>query len=152
LTDIISYRVVKEKYLDSAFDGEGARLYGGRWNSKGMPVVYTSDSLALCSFEIFVHLPSYRLLADYIYITVMFNSNLVTEVSLIDGWNERPISKASQALGDQWMKKDQSLILRVPSVLMPDGYNYLININHPDFDKMKIGIPQPLQFDTRLKK
>ena len=58
--DIISYRVVKEKYLDSAFDGEGARLYGGRWNSKGVPVVYTSDSLALCSLELFVHLPSYK--------------------------------------------------------------------------------------------
>lgn len=53
----ISYRVVKEKYRGSAFDGEGARLYGGRWNCKGVPVVYTSDSLALCSLEIFVHLP-----------------------------------------------------------------------------------------------
>jgi len=152
LTDIISYRVVKEKYLDSAFDGEGARLYGGRWNSKGEPVVYTSDSLALCSLEIFVHLPSYKLLADYIYITVIFDSDLVTEVSLIDGWNERPIPKASQALGDQWVKEDQSLILRVPSVLMPDGYNYLININHPDFNKIKMGRPLPLQLDTRFKK
>ncbi len=150
--DIISYRVVKEKYLDSAFDGEGARLYGGRWNSKGVPVVYTSDSLALCSLELFVHLPSYKLLADYIYITISFNSDLITDVPLIDGWDARPVSNISQTIGDQWVKEGQSSILRVPSVLMPDGYNYLININHPDFNKIKMGRPLPLQFDTRFKK
>ncbi|NOY58390.1 MAG: RES family NAD+ phosphorylase [Calditrichaeota bacterium] len=150
--DIISYRVVKEKYLDSAFDGEGARLYGGRWNSKGVSVVYTSDSLALCSLEIFVHLPSYTLLADYVYITVVFDSALVTEGSMIDGWDERPISKISQTLGDQWVKEDLSAALRVPSVIMPDGHNYIININHPDFKKIKMGKPQPLNFDPRFNK
>lgn len=150
--DIISYRVVKEKYLDSAFDGEGARLYGGRWNSKGVSAVYTSDSLALCSLEIFVHLPSYRLLADYLFITIVFDSELVTEALLIEGWDERPISKVSQVIGDQWLKEGKSSILRVPSVLMPDGHNYLININHPDSNKIKMGKPQPLYFDPRFKK
>ena len=150
--DILAYRVVKEKYLASAFDGEGARLYGGRWNSKGVSVVYTSDSLALCSLEIFVHLPSYKLLADYIYMTVVFDSELVTKAVLIDGWNERPISKVSQAIGDRWIKEGRSPVLSVPSVIMPDGYNYLINTNHPDFKKIKIGKPQPLTFDPRFKK
>lgn len=150
--DIISYRVVKEKYLDSAFDGEGARLYGGRWNSKGVSVVYTSDSLALCSLEIFVHLPSYTLLADFVYMAVIFDSELVTDALLIDGWDERPISKVSQAIGDQWVKEGLSAVLRVPSVIMPDGHNYLIHINHPDFKKIKIGKPQPLAFDPRFKK
>ncbi|MBU2453321.1 MAG: RES family NAD+ phosphorylase, partial [Proteobacteria bacterium] len=106
--DIISYRVVKEKYLDSAFDGEGARLYGGRWNSKDVSVVYTSDSLALCSLEIFVHLPSYILLADYVYMAVIFDSELVTDALLIDGWDERPISKVSQTIGEQWIKEGLS--------------------------------------------
>ena len=150
--DIISYRVVKEKYLDSAFDGEGARLYSGRWNSKGVSAVYTSDSLALCSLEIFVHLPSYTLLAGFVYITVVFDSDLVVQAPLINGWDERPISKISQAIGDQWVKEGRSSILRVPSVLMPDGHNYLININHPDFKKIKTGRPQPLSFDPRFKK
>ncbi len=150
--EIIAYRVVKEKYLASAFDGEGARLYGGRWNSKGVSVVYTSDSLALCSLEIFVHLPSYTLLADYLYMTVMFDSDLVIEAILMDGWDERPISKVSQAIGDQWVKEGLSAILSVPSVIIPDGLNYLININHPDFKKIEIGKPQPLTFDPRFKK
>ena len=74
--DIITYRIVKENHLESAFDGEGAKLYGGRWNSKGVAVAYTSDSLSLCSLEIFVHLPSYKLLKDYLYITVVFDSDL----------------------------------------------------------------------------
>ena len=141
---IVSYRVVKKKYLDSAFDGEGARIHGGRWNSKGVPIVYTSDSLALCSLEIFIHLPSYKLLADYIYMTVTFDSDLITEVSLIDGWDERPVSKFAQTIGDQWIKKCQTSVLKVPSVLMPDGHNYLININHPDFNNIKTGDPQNL--------
>lgn len=150
--EILSYRIVKEKYWESAFDGEGARLYGGRWNSKGVPVVYTSDSLALCSLEILVHLPSYTLLADYIYVSLIFDSDLVTEPHIIDGWNERPISKVSQAIGDHWIKEGLSAVLRVPSVILPDGYNYLVNIHHPDFNQIKIGIPQPLAFDSRLKK
>lgn len=150
--EVVAYRVVREKYLGSAFDGEGARLYGGRWNSKGVSVVYTSDSLALCSLEIFVHLPSYTLLADYVYISVGFDSDLVTEAFLIDGWDERPISKISQTIGDQWIKEGLSPVLSVPSVIIPDGLNFLININHPDFKKIEIGKPQPLAFDSRFKK
>ena len=149
---VISYRIVKRKYLDSAFDGEGARIYGGRWNSKGMQIVYTSNSLALCSLEIFIHLPSYRLLTEYIYMTISFDSELVTKVSLMDGWDERPVSKIAQTIGDQWVEESQSAVLRVPSVLMPDGHNYLININHPDFNNIRIGKPLPLQFDTRFEK
>jgi len=98
-----------------------------------MQIVYTSNSLALCSLEIFIHLPSYRLLTEYIYMTISFDSELVTKVSLMDGWDERPVSKIAQTIGDQWVEECQSAILRVPSVLMPDGHNYLININHPDF-------------------
>jgi RES domain-containing protein len=150
--EIISYRIVKKKYLESAFDGEGARLHSGRWNSKGIPVVYTSNSLALCALEIFIHLPSYRLLADYIYMTVTFDSDLITEVSLIDGWDERPVSKVAQTKGDQWIQECQSAVLKMPTVLMPDGCNYLININHPDFKQVKTGDPQLLQFDRRFEK
>lgn len=117
-----------------------------------MPVVYTSDSLALCSLEIFVHLPSYTLLADYVYVPLVFDSGLITVAHLDDGWDERPVSRVSQDIGDHWIKEGLSAILRVPSVIMPDGYNYLVNIHHPDFKKIKIGKPQPLAFDPRLQK
>jgi RES domain-containing protein len=150
--DIVSYRLIKEKHLNSAFDGEGSRLYGGRWNSKGTPVVYTSDSLALCSLEIIVHLPSYQLLKKYFYIKISFDSDLISDASLADGWDSRPVSKISQSIGDKWIKEKQTPVLRVPSVLMPDGNNYLINKDHPDANKVEIGKPVLLNFDQRLKK
>ncbi len=150
--EIITYRLLKGTHVNSAFDGEGAKRFGGRWNSKGVPMVYTSESLALCSLEIFVHLPSYDLLKEYSYLRVVFNSDLVLDAQVKEGWADRPVSKISQSIGDQWAKEMQSLILKVPSVIMPDGNNYLININHPDFDKIKIGKPIPLDFDPRLKK
>ncbi len=148
----ISYRIIKGKHLKSAFNGDGARRYGGRWNSKGVPIVYTSDSLALCCLEIFVHLPSYRLLKDYVYIKVVFDSDLVWNAQIADGWNARPVSRISQTIGDQWAKEMQTAVLRVPSVIVPDGNNYLINVNHPDSSKIKIADPIPLNFDPRLKK
>lgn len=150
--EIIAYRLVKEDHIHSAFDGEGARRYGGRWNSKGLPVVYTSESLALCSLEIFVHLPSYELLGGYVYIQVTFDSDLVLTAQLQAGWNARPVSKISKAIGDQWIEERQSPILKVPSVIIPDGSNYLLNVNHPEFYTIKIGEPVPLDFDPRLKK
>ncbi|MBU1193767.1 MAG: RES family NAD+ phosphorylase [Proteobacteria bacterium] len=150
--EIIVYRLLKGIHIDSAFDGEGARRFGGRWNSKGVPMVYTSESLALCSLEILVHLPSYDLLKEYSYIRVVFDANLVIDAQVKDGWNDRPVSKISQSIGDQWVKEMQSPVLKVPSVIMPDGNNYLININHPDFSKMKIDKPLSLDFDPRLRK
>lgn len=147
-----AFRVVKKNFKTSGFDGEGARLNGGRWNSRGIPVVYTSDSLALCLLEIFVHLPSYELLDDYVYITVKFETGLVLDAPLPGGWDDRPVSKISQFIGDQWIKEGKSPVFKVPSVLMPDGFNYLINIHHPDFSRIRIGESHPLHFDPRLKK
>ncbi len=149
---ITSYRLVKEKHARRAFDGEGARLYGGRWNSQGGSVVYTSDSLALCCLEIFVNLPSYDLLKDFVYIKLSFDEKLVQDVDLRDGWNDRPVSKVSQRIGDRWIQEQGSAVLRVPSVIIPEGNNYLINFNHQDSEKIEIGVPMPLDFDPRLKK
>lgn len=146
------YRLVKQIHVRSAFDGEGARLYGGRWNSPGIPIVYTSESLALCCLEIFVHLPSYHLLQDYVYIPVSFESNLVINADLADGWDARPTSGSSQSIGNQWVHDGRSPVLKVPSVIIPEGANYLLNITHPDFNEIDIGEPISMTFDQRLKK
>lgn len=150
--EIISYRIVKEKHAHSAFSGEGARLYGGRWNSQGVAVVYTSDSLALCCLEVFVNLPSYELLKDFVYFKLFFDEKFVRGADLQDGWNDRPISKVSQEIGDNWILERNSAILRVPSVIIPEGNNYLINFNYQDSNQIKIGDPISLDFDPRLKK
>jgi len=150
--EIISYRLVKEKHAHRAFDGEGARLYGGRWNSQGGSVVYTSDSLALCCLEIFVNLPLYDLLKDFVYIKLSFDEKLVQDVDLHESWNDRPVSKISQGIGDVWLQEQGSAVLMVPSVIIPEGNNYLINFNHQDSNQIKIGDPISLAFDSRLKK
>ncbi len=150
--EITSYRLVKKKHAHRALDGEGARLYGGRWNSQGVSVVYTSDSLALCCLEIFVNLPSYDLLKDFVYIKLSFDEKFVQDVDLHDGWNDRPVSKVSQRIGDRWIQEQGSAVLRLPNVIIPEGNNYLINFNHPDSNQIKIEEPISLVFDSRLKK
>ncbi|MGD9825259.1 RES family NAD+ phosphorylase [Desulfobacter sp.] len=150
--EIISYRIVKEKHAHSAFNGEGARLYGGRWNSQGVAVVYTSDSLALCCLEVFVNLPSYEFFKGFVYFKLFFDEKFVQGADLQDGWNGRPISKVSQEIGDNWIRERNSAVLRVPSVIIPEGNNYLINFNYQDSNQIKIGDPISLDFDPRLKK
>ncbi len=150
--EITSYRLVKEKHAHRAFDGEGARLYGGRWNSQGISVVNTSDSLALCCLEIFVNLPLYDLLKDFVYIKLTFDEKLVQDADLHESWNERPVSKVSQGIGDKWIGEQGPTVLRIPSLIVPEGNNYLINFNHQNFKRIKIGDPISLDFDPRLKK
>ena len=98
---------------------------------------------------IFRHIPCWQIIFMY---PLFFDSGLIPVAHLDDGWDERPVSRVSQDIGDHWIKEGLSAILRVPSVIMPDGYNYLVNIHHPDFKKIKIGKPQPLAFDPRLQK
>lgn len=150
--EITTFRLVKRIHFDSAFNGEGARLYGGRWNSPGVPVVYTSESLALCCLEIFVHLPSYKLLNDYVYFKLSFDSELVTNAEISDGWSVRPVSKVSQSIGDKWILDNNFPVLKVPSVIIPEGANYLLNTGHSDIQRIKIGKPSPMVFDPRLQK
>lgn len=150
--EITSYRLIKHQHVESAFNGEGSRIYGGRWNSPGVPVVYTSESLALCCLEILVHLPSYKLLDDYVYIRVSFDSSQVTNADTIQGWDARPVSRISQSIGDNWIVENKFPVLKVPSVIIPEGANYLINTAHSDYAKIKIGKPAPMPFDPRLQK
>lgn len=149
--EVFSYRLTQKRHVRSAFDGEGARLYGGRWNSIGIPLVYTSDSLALCCLEIFVHLPSYKLLQNYVYTRIGFDSKLVGDANPYDGWDARPVSKISQTIGDNWIQDNSTPILKVPNVIIPEGFNYLLNVEHPEFKKIIIHEPMPMFFDPRLQ-
>jgi RES domain-containing protein len=152
---ITAWRIVTADYKNKAFTGDGARIHGGRWNSKGIAVVYTADSLALASIEMIVNLPAPKLLQKFVRITAQISSDLVAELSeadLPEDWNSRPISPSTRAIGDRWFKKQSSAVLRVPSIVVPDEYNYLLNPTHPDFAKIKIGKPIIYYFDPRLKK
>jgi RES domain-containing protein len=150
----VAWRVVKTLRVAEAFDGEGARLHGGRWNSPGTAAVYASETRALAMLEILAGLGETTGLANYSLIPVTFEDELVEVVapsSLPKGWDARPPGAASQGLGDHWLAAATSAVLRVPSVLVPAEYNYVLNPKHADFHAIEIGEPVPLPLDPRLR-
>ena len=152
---VVAWRVVPERYAASAFDGEGSRLMGGRFNSPGTAVVYAADTLALALFEVAVHLPSYRALRGRVAFRVEVPDALVQTLAdddLPPDWRSTPPSRSTQTLGDAWVREARSVALRLPSVLLPHHTNVLLNPAHPDFSEIAIGPPEPVPIDPRLVK
>ncbi len=150
---ITAWRIVQARYQDDAFSGEGARLRGGRWNSKGTIMVYTAGSIALASIEMVVNLPGPKLLEAYVRIPVHIPANLIMDLPLDilpNDWNSRPAAPSIKAIGDRWVKQGKSAVLKVPSVVIPEEYNYLLSPHHPDFAKITIGSTINYRFDPRL--
>jgi len=145
-----SWRIVKEKHAATAFNGDGARLNGGRWNSLGTSVVYTSGSMALAALESLVHLNppvTFKLVA----IPIEFDDALIEELAELPAdWREEPPPLATKEIGDLWIQGWRSAVLKLPSVIIPSEPNYLLNPAHPDFKKIGIGRSNHFSFDPRL--
>ena len=149
-----AWRIVKAKHQDTAFSGIGARLAGGRWNSPGTAMVYATQSIALAMLEILVHVQSRNLLTNYVLFEVQFEEALVTQLNvgtLPKNWNHSPVPIDVQQYGDHWVQQSKSVILQVPSVIVPLETNYLINPAHKDFSHLKISQPIAVKFDPRLQ-
>ncbi len=153
---ITAWRITQAVHTGSAFTGVGAWLEGGRWNRKGVHMIYTAGSLALAALEIVVHLPETAILySHYVRIPVQFDSGQVTELaltSLPEDWNGHPPSESTQEIGTSWAIEKKSLVLKVPSSVIPEEYNFLINPLHPDASRLKIGNAEPFKFDFRIKR
>jgi RES domain-containing protein len=148
-------RIVVARHAPTAFSGDGAEIFGGRWNSRGIPVVYTSCSAALAMLEMLVHLKPRELLKSYVLFPVSFDKSLVESVALSRlprNWRDTPPPTSTQQMGDHWLTQAKSPVLRVPSAVVPAEYNYVLNPSHPDFRKITIGPRTPLKFDPRLSK
>lgn len=149
-----AWRLVKARYADSAFSGEGARLYGGRFNSVGTVMVYTAGSLALAQLEILVNLPTEKLLQTYAAFRLRFDAALIETLSLDelpDSWRRNPVPQSVKNTGDRWVEAAHSVVLQVPSAVVPSESNYLINPNHPDFERVEITGPIDPLIDPRLR-
>jgi RES domain-containing protein len=145
---------VKRKHARGAFSGEGARLYGGRWNNPGTPLVYTAQSQSLATLEMLVHLDTEELLARYVFFAVSFSSSLISEIDasqLPKNWRNDPPPARLKTIGDVWAAAGKSAVLRVPSAIVPGESNFLLNPRHRDFHKVAIDGPEPFRFDSRLK-
>lgn len=148
-----AWRLVKTRYARAAFDGEGARRYGGRWNSPGVRIAYASESIALAVLEVLVHLQSPAPLSSYSLATARFPESLVERLDakvLPPGWRQFPPPPAARALGNRWARECRSAVLRVPSAVIPAGVNFLLNPAHPDFPRIVVDPPAPFEFDIRV--
>jgi RES domain-containing protein len=154
MPELTAWRIDKAKRARTSFSGEGAALEGGRWNSAGVRVVYLSGNLAMAALEKYVHLPK-PLPAGMklVRFKVTFSDALVHRVkqaTLPGEWRSAPPSASTQAIGDTWARDAVSAVLAVPSVLIPEETNYLLNPAHPDLKKVKIGEPEVFTFDYRI--
>jgi len=150
---ITAWRITSEKYADTAFSGEGAKKYGGRFNSVGTLVVYTSESISLATLELLAKAGRRQRLSGRVVLSVTFEESQVIvydNEDLPEGWDARPYGPSSQQATGEWIRSEKSLVLKVPSVVVPEEHNYLINPEHPDFDKLEFGEPRSLDPDPRL--
>lgn len=151
-----SFRIVQEHFIATAFDGDGAKRYGGRWNSKGTSIVYTSSTPSLACLEIMANLDSYDVLRErFVIIRCEFRDNLCETVdvaALPKGWNADSPNAATRTIGDQWVKEGRSAILVVPSAVSPSEQNYLVNPAHIDFKYIRVSSPARFDFSSRFIK
>jgi RES domain-containing protein len=151
---ITVWRIFKKKHQAFAFTGEGARRFGGRWNSKGVAVVYASQSPALAALEMLVHLEAQHLRQAYLFAPISFDSSLIEHFDLDQlpkTWRKDPPPRALRDIGDEWVAGARSVVLRVPSAIIASESNYLLNPSHPSFKKCAFGAVVPFRFDPRLK-
>lgn len=150
---MIVYRLTKEQYKND-LSGKGAEKAGGRWNSKGVAMLYTSASRALCTAEIAVHTPLGVVPKDYHLVTIEYPDSVpVSTVEINDlpiGWRSFPFPHVTQEMGDRFINEGNFLVMRVPSAVIQGDYNYLINPFHPLFAQVNIITTEAYGFDERL--
>ncbi len=149
----LAWRLIKTKHAEQAYTGEGARRFGGRWNSRGTRMIYASETIALALLETLVHLDSAILLERYSLCTIQLDDAVIEDLSLErlpKRWRRSPPPRALQEVGDRWVQDARSAVLRVPSAIVPIERNLLFNPVHPDFASLTLGEPRPFPIDLRL--
>jgi RES domain-containing protein len=148
------WRITTAAFARSAFSGEGARLYGGRWNPKGVPMVYTAANQSLAMLEMLVQDQPLR--ARYMMIEARIPSAVKIDRVRVDDlpsdWRDIGARVKLQSIGAKWARKRNAAVLAVPSAIVPAESNYLLNPLHPDFKQIKVGRPSAVTTDLRLIK
>ena len=146
------WRICKRAH--AAFDGEGARKAGGRWNPRGVAVVYASETLSLAALELLVHADPELLPDDLVAIEADVPETVrvrrIEDDKLPRGWRRHPAPEVLTRIGADWVKDLETAILSVPSALVPREANFLLNPSHADFKKIRVGKPEPFDLDPRF--
>jgi len=147
------WRICRARFADEAFSGQGARRFGGRWNSPGVPMVYSSSSLALAAMELFVHLEPNQQPDDLVSIAALLPegepASRLEPADLPPRWWTDDFAPA-RTIGDNWIRENKSLAIEVPSAALRMEWNVLVNPLHPAIAEIKIEKPQAFNFDERM--
>jgi RES domain-containing protein len=148
------WRLTRAPFAGTPFDGVGPARGGGRWNSRGTYVAYAASSRALAILEVLVHINREQAPTDYVFIEAEIPDDaieILDVTTLPKGWQGEPPLASLRATGDGWVRSNGALALRVPSVVVPEEANFLINPGHPRSGELQIvGAPQPAILDPRL--
>lgn len=145
------YRIAERQFA-ADLSGEGARLYGGRWNPKGVPMIYVAESVALAALEVLIRLSTPKHYCRVVYeLPDSSTCETLTIADLPPNWQLPHPNVQLIDLGKRWAQEERSLLLRVPSaVVCGEGWNYLINPSHPEFSSVFIADIAPFEYDSRL--
>ena len=148
-----AWRIVRAARANTAFTGEGARIYGGRWNSPGTAVIYVSEHESLAALELLVHLTPLPPDDRYLSFRLEWEDKMTERFpvkNLPALWKAEPPDFETMQIGDEWVRTGKSIALAVPSVMSASEVNFLLNPKHPEFKKVKISKPIEYRFDSRL--
>lgn len=150
---MLVYRISKSVYAGD-LSGTGAKMYGGRWNGKGVPVIYTSETRALATLELLAHIPYPFVPIDLVLTTLEISDSVkfssISTDSLPHMWHVFPHPENIKTIGNKWITSMQSVLLRVPSAIIKDEHNFLLNPMHPDFRFVNIVSKEPFEMDKRI--
>ncbi len=150
---MIVFRITGKKHAND-ISGSGAAIYGGRWNKKGTPVLYTGENKEIALIETIVHIPP-MLIPDLVILTIEIPDDSIKEIELAHlpkNWVNYPAPTILSEIAENWVQKEETIALKVPSCIIHSSHNFILNCNHPDYKRIKILDHQNFYFDTRLKK
>jgi RES domain-containing protein len=147
---IVAWKLLPRRHQGEAFSGDGARIAAGRWNVRGTRAIYLSGSQSLAALELLV----YAGRAAFTLPLAMFRVEIPDGVDmdtlpaekLPANWRQQPPPESTRSLGSDWITRGSAVALRLPSVLIPEDWSYLLNPAHPDFSRVKISKPQIFRF------
>lgn len=148
-----AWRICDRRHLPQAMSGAGAARYGGRWNSPGTPMVYLAGSRALAQLEMRVHAQALTAPTTHVMFEVKLkvdSLHILAEQDLPENWRSYPAPEALAKLGDRFASEGLKLALQVPSVVIPEEPNFLLNPRHPAAAELEVGEPKPVVYDARL--
>jgi RES domain-containing protein len=147
------YRITHQRYAEEPFSGKGGLHYRSRWASKGQLVSYGARHLATATLEKIAGVTRADLLTEMVYAKAEVPVSHIDELpadELPDGWDALPPSEATRRVGDRWLDAGDNLLLRVPAVVLPDCYNYVINAAHPDAEALDVVKTDDRFLDSRV--